>query len=251
MPRKSKKLDDRTTERGQHLINPTGEGEDPVVKAVLSNTFVNGSNVEAARIAVALQELLRGQSLMNARFAEQLDKMNKRMDEMDKASERWETDREKFINEIMDRAEKLKASGFEKDKILAKGSQEFSDAVRAAKVAQATEKIRFDQELAAMPKVQVSSPGVLVMVSENGQTVPRLMNEEVKIKHRKWVLPIARIVEVPLAVAQVLEQRRRVQAETSAREGLLSSNLEGKILDQKWKEVNSKFNSTTDALPVA
>jgi hypothetical protein len=173
------------------------------------------------------------------------------MDEMDRAAERWETDREKFIQETLDRAEKLKATGFEKDKIVAAGAIQMTEAVQKAKAEQAVERVQFEESLRTMPKVIVVSPGELVMVSEGGRQVAKLMNETVKIKDHKWVLPVGKAVEVPLVVKQVLDDRRRLQAETEARQDLLSKHPESGVLDRKWKEINSKFNSTTDTLPTA
>jgi hypothetical protein len=95
----------------------------------------------------------------------------------------------------------------------------------------------------------IVSPGELVMVVENGRQVAKIMDETVKIKHKKWTLPAGRAVEVPLPVAQVLEQRRKTQQETAIREQALSSNMESSKLDAKWKEINSKFNSPTDTVP--
>lgn len=233
-------------------VNVSGQGEDPVIRDMLSEKFTDGSNAEASEIGLALQALLRGQNSMLAnqdQYSRELAQLRQRMDEMDQAARRWEEDREKFVQEVLDKAEKLRAVGNEKDKIIAQGANEFQAAIAKARAEQAVDHIKFEQVLAAQPKVSIVSPGELVMVMENGRQVAKIMNETVKIKHKKWVIPIGKVVEVPLVVAQVLEQRRRTQAETEAREKLLSANLESSKLDEKWKQLNSTFNSTTDTIP--
>lgn len=248
----------RSTARNKELealhskVNPTGEGEDPAVRALLSEQFVQGSNKEALDIALELQKIVRGQNSIlenQEQFSDQMNRLRERMDKMDEAAVRWETDRESFITEVMDKAEKLVATGLEKDRIIAKGSNQMVEAVNNARAEQVTEHLKFEQELAKMPRVTVVSAGELTMVMEGGRQVARIMNETVKIKNHKWVLPAGKAIEVPLVVAQVLEERRRLQAETALREKLLSSNVESSIFNQKWQEINAKFNSTTDTVP--
>ncbi len=235
-------------------VNMSGEGEDPVVRAMLSEKFTKGSNAEAVEIGLALQALIRGQNSVlenQAKQSEELAKLRQRMNEMDEAADKWNNDRENFVQEVLDKAEKLRAADTAKDRIIAQGSAQFTEAIAKAKAEQAVEHVKFEQALAKMPKVNVISAGELVMVVENGRQVAKLMNETVKIKHHKWVLPVGKNIEVPLIVAQVLDERRRLQAETEAREHLLASNSEGSVLDKKWKEINTKFNSSTDNLPLA
>jgi hypothetical protein len=236
------------------MVNPDGTNEDPIVKAMLSDEFVHGTNAEATEIALLMQQLIRGQNAMLAQqgqLSEELSQLRTRMNEMDKAAQRWNDDRENFVQEVLDKAESLRATGSAKDKILAQGANEVQAAIAQARAEQATENIRFEQSLATMPKVMVVSAGELVMVVENGRQVAKIMNETVKIKNHKWVLPVGKATEVPLIVAQVLEHRRQTQEETHAREALLASNVESSVLDRKWKEINSKFNSTTDTVPIA
>lgn len=254
MSRKSKKILKPDEEVLQSLVNADGTGEDPAVRAMLSDKFVEGSNVEATQIALALQQIIRGQNSLLSnqdRFAEELNALHRRMDEMDKAAQAWETDRERFIQEQLDKAESLKATGYDKDKILAKGGQMFTDAVAKARAEHSVELVKFEQQLAAMPKVTIVSGGEIAMVMENGQPAVKLMNEVVKIKNHRWVLPVGQPTEVPLVVKQVLDERRRLQEETRAREKLMSANLESSSFAEKWGEINKKYNSTTDTLPSA
>src|SRR5512139_2233616 len=134
MPRKSKAKKDEQ-EVLNAPVNMSGAGEDPAVKALLSDEFVQGTNSQAVEIGLALQQLIRGQNaLLNNQdqFSTELVQLRKRMDEMDKAAERWQNDRENFVQEVLDKAESLKATGFEKDKIIAKGANAFSEAIAQA-----------------------------------------------------------------------------------------------------------------------
>lgn len=243
---------DRSEEVLRTPVNLDGAGEDQVIKDLVSDKFSKGTNQEALDIGLALQTIIRGQTSLlenQQQFSDELNRLRARMDQMDKAANKWDQDRENFIQEVLDRSEKLIATGIERDKIIAKGSAEYTHAIENAKAEQITDQLKFEQALASAPKVMVVSPGELVMVVEGGRQVAKIMNETVKIKHKKWVLPAGRAVEVPLPVAQVLEQRRRTQQETAAREQALAANLETSKLDAKWREINSTYNSTTDALP--
>jgi hypothetical protein len=118
MPRSKKKLD-KSDEALNSPVNLSGAGEDQVVKDLLSDKFVKGTNAEALEIGMALQQIIRGQSALlenQSAFTDQIAKLRQRMDEMDKAASRWEQDREGFIQEVLDRAEKLRATGDAKDR---------------------------------------------------------------------------------------------------------------------------------------
>lgn len=252
MPRKTKQ---RSMEEVlASPVNPTGQGEDPAVRDLLSSKFVEGSNAEALNIALAIQQIVKGQNSLlenQDRFADDLRRIHQRMDEMDKTADRWNTDREAFVQEVLDRADTLKANGLEKDRIVAKGGIEFQHAVEAARAEQVSQNAAFEMDLARMPKVTVVSPGELVMLTEGGRSVARIMNETVKIKHKKWVLPVGKAVEVPKVVADVLNERRKLQEETAARERVLSANVDNATLEKEWRAINNRYNSTTDTLPTA
>lgn len=225
------------------LVRTDGVGEDPAVKALLSDDFVKGSNVQALEIASSIQQLVRGMNIMQEKFSDQFSKIHKRMDEMDKAAEAWEKDKQKFIEDVLS---KSPPTG---DKDVAKGVETYRNALNEAKAQVVYDRLSFDKAIASMPTVTVVSPGELVTVVEGGRPVNKFMNEVVNIKHRKWVLPVGQAVEVPKLVAEVLNQRRRTQMEQEEREQLLSKRLESDKMREGWEAINKKYNSSTDSLP--
>ena len=82
---------------------------------------------------------------------------------------------------------------------------------------------------------------------EHGQQVSRIIPEEIRIRNKRWVLPVGRAVEVPQVVSDIMIQRRASQDETFKRQDLLSKNLEATKLAEEWNKIGG---STTDAMPL-
>jgi hypothetical protein len=229
-------------------VNMNGVGEDPAVQDLLSDKFVKGTNAEATEIAMALRQIISGQSLLlqnQERQAEEIAKVRTRMAEMDSAAEKWEKDKTAFLQEVADKADRIRTSN--PDRIIANGALEFQNALVQAKAEQAVDKMKFKEMLNRMPKETVISPGELVTVMESGQQVSKLYPEMVSIKGYKFVFQPGVPQEVPKAVADALRNRRASQRENAVREELLSKNLEQPKLQQKWAEINSEYKSPTGA----
>lgn len=226
-------------------VNLNGVGEDPVVKAMLSDQFVNGTNKEALDVALALQQLIRGTDSLLAnqeRFSTELNRLNERMNAMDFSAEKWEKDRQSFMEEVLSKAESLKDPT---QRTTVKGALQMEQAIQQARAEVVSDRLKFEQELATMPRENVVSPGELVQVMEGGRPSMKIMNETVRIKHKVWTIPAGQVIEVPRIVAEVLRDRRLSEKENQERSDLLSKNLENDKLSAKWNEVNSKYKSPT------
>jgi len=227
-------------------VNMSGKGEDPAVQALLSDKFVHGTNTEAAEIAIALRKLISGQGeLLEAqkRQDEQLRLVRQRMHEMDLTAEKWEKDKQAFLQEVFDRADRIRPNNT--DSVIANGAQQMSDAITMAKAKLHTDNLQFKQRLNTMPKETVVSPGELIQVMENGRPVTKLYPEVIRIRTFQWVLQPGVPTEVPSIVADALRDRRRSQDETRERESALMSDSEHGVLERKWAEINKKYNSPT------
>lgn len=249
--RKKKKIDS-SNEVLSKQVRSDGVGEHQVVQDLLSDKFTKGSNREALEISLALQQLVRGQtSLLENQQAlgHEISKVRERMDRIDRDTEKWEKDREGFIQEVLDKAESLKPVN--KDKAVADGVQMYQNALAEATAQVAVKRLKFADQLARSPKVTVISPGEIVQVIENGSPVSKLMNEVVRIKHMQWVLPAGVPTEVPEIVAEVLKNRRRGQQETAERQALMMKNMESGKLNDAWNAINNKYHSPTDVVPGA
>jgi len=233
-------------ERLNSPVNLNGVGEDKVIQDLLSPKFVEGTNVEAAEIAMALRQLITGQSLLlqnQQRQSEEIAKVRQRMSEMDKDAEKWETDKQAFLQEVADKADRIRTTN--PDQIIAKGAILYQDALVQAKAEANVDKMKFHETVAHMPMETVISPGELVTFMENKMQVNKIIPETVRIKDMQWVLQPGIPTEVPKIVAEALRNRRRIEEESRARGEMMGKNLEQGVFQQRWSELNSKYNSPT------
>lgn len=239
----------------------SGQGEDPVVQDLVKGKIRKASNKDALDMALALQQIIRGQESILSKVNEQgeegrktrqeLAELRARMDAMDVAAEKYDADNKKFIQEIMDKAEKLKAVGSDKDKLIAQGAQTYSQEISKARANLVVERQMFDAELERMEQVMVVSAGELQYASVNGQMQAKLFPEEVRIKHRVWTLKPGVPTMVPKVVAQALERKRLTQAETEERQLAMSKNLNGSELEKEQARISQKYGSSQEAVPVS
>lgn len=218
----------------------------PAVRALTDDSFPEKSDLEVSEITVALRELLRGQKTIG----QELSNLRARMDEYDKASEAFNKDQEKFIQEVFDKAQSLRKTGDEYDKEVAKGVKMFENEIKVARAEHVNARLKFEEELRTMPKVTVTSPGVPEIVMRNGAQTPVLFPETIKIKHKTWTLQPGAPTEVPKIVAdryqQILEMRRENQELQSA----LGAQMKDTELFKKLREINEKYGAGPDRFPI-
>jgi hypothetical protein len=251
MPRKSKKtLAAEQAAREVEILNSPIDTSNKAVEALMSPEFEKMSNLDASQVALMLQELVRGQNslLANAeQNAIEIARIRERQDKADQEiAERLEAN-QKFVEEVMDRAESLKRSGEEHDKLIARGVAQYQEARQTAVAKRASKNLAFREQLRNEPKVIVISPGQLITTMDHGHQVTKIMAEEVRVADMRWVLPPGVPVEVPATVAGILEQRRASQIETHKRAELLSRNLEATKLAEEWAKVPG---SKTEPMPL-
>lgn len=251
MPRKSKKvLAAEQAAREAEILNAPVDTSNETVKALMSPEFEKMSNLDASQIALMLQELVRGQNSLLANAQQntiEIARLRERQAEVDREiAERLES-QNKFVEEILDRAESLKRSGEEHDKLIANGVAQFQEARAKAVASKAAKNIAFRQKINSEPKVMVISPGQLVTTMEMGSQVAKIIAEEVRIADMRWVLPPGVPVEVPKTVANYLAERRASQVETAKRAELLSKNLETTKLAEEWSKIEG---SKTEPMPM-
>jgi hypothetical protein len=253
MPKKKLTPAEQEQKEREALESPVrldGKGEHPAVQALLSPEFEQMSNMDAMSVALILQDIVRGQQSLIARYdqtAEEIARLREKQERADKEiAERLEA-QQKFIEDVLDRAEKLQQKGEERDKLIAQGVAQYEKAKQVAAADMATKNLMFDQKLASEPKVTVVWPGEIVTVMEAGQQVVKVAPSEVRIRHRLWRYAPGQTVEVPKTVANFLEQRRASQQETLKRQEILQKNLEAPKLAEEWSKVGG---SKTDAMPI-
>lgn len=237
MPRKNR--EDRIAREQEalnSLVRTDGKGEDPVVRDALSSQFTEGSNQQAAEIAIALRELLSGQKAQS----EEIAKIRARMDAIDKASEKWENDRQRFLDDINAQADKIRGNQVTQDRAKAEAVQQLKAEMANQKLNLITERRLFDEFLERQPTETIVSPGVLITINENGAQVAKLLPEEVRIKHRVFLLPPGVPMDLPKPVAEIIRDRRRLEKSTKARQEALAKNLELGELDKVMKKIDEE-----------
>ena len=228
-------------------VNMSGAGEDPAVKGLLSDEFLTMKDTDALQIANQLKAIIRGQELTLKQF----QAMSARMEKFEDNAEKYENDKQRFLDEVRMNSEKLKEIGDNKINIMANGIKEYEHEVKAARVNAASDNLKFTEFLAKQPKVMVVSPGKLVNVSgAGGSPSSQLMSEEVRIKNKRWVLVPGQMTEVPKVVADVIAQRRQTEQESRRRELVLSKHKEAVEVAEEWNNINKEFNSPAEAIPV-
>jgi hypothetical protein len=247
----------RTPANPETKINITGNGEDQVVRDLLSKDFAKASNLDAVEIALALQAIIRGQDSLleqvkqsgeiGRKAAEEIAHIKEHMALVDQTLESYQNDQQKFIQDTLDRAEKLRKSGDDKDKIIAGAAIDYQNEIKMAGAKNASDLMKFHEEIEKGPKEIVVSSGKFEMATVNGHLEAKLFNEEVRIKDRVWILIPGVPTEVPVFVADALRQRRKQEMETKEREATLSgmNNSAQKVAELNNK-ISQKYNSSAD-----
>ena len=250
MPRKRKV--DNTSEQIERLeseVRLDGVGEDPAVKALVDGTFANATDTEALNISLMLQQIVRGQTsiLSNQdKQAQELSRLREKMDRYDRDAEKWEKNKEKFIDEVNKRAEALRIDDPDKKaQLIAQEAQRIQHTIAATRVESTLNAVKFNAFLEAQPKEIVVSPGVPATIMDNGVQRSVMSPEVIKIKHTKWVLQPGVPTEVPKVVADEFRQRQKSRQETYERKALLNAAApkDNMIVAQKWNEISKKYGS--------
>jgi hypothetical protein len=242
VPKKSKRSSTSPTsdEALNRPIDTTGNDPSPVVNALMSNDFIQASNLDGSQIALLLQQIVRGQDSLLSNQQQMQDEirlLKEKQERIDmEAVERFAAQK-KDIEGILHKASKLKATGDKKDRIVAKGAKMFTDAIKTARASQSSDRLAFEKKMASEPQEMVVSPGQLITAMEGGAQVAKIIPEEVRIKHKLWLLQPGVPTMVPQSVAELLRNRRASQAETAARKELLGKNMEASKLAAGWNNI--------------
>jgi hypothetical protein len=231
-------------ERLSSPVNKDLHGEDPAIAALAK--IPEMTNLEALDIAVALQKILRGQEVQG----EELAKLRQEMARIDKNAKRYEEDREKWLEEINRKADQIRMSESERDKLVATESGRMKKLIEDARAQAVVERQMFDHQLDTEPKVMVTSPGELALVREGPSQVAKLLPEVIGIKHRKWILMPGVPTMVPQTVADRIAQKRRQAVELEERKKAMQAGPDGKFreaheIEASMMDLDGKYNSST------
>lgn len=242
-------------------IPPTASAADvaahhAAAREFLSDEFVTGREADHFDARAALSAILTGIQ----RNSDELAALKQRMEVYDQQAARYEADRQKFIEEVLDQASDLKATGDRRERIKAGGVKQLEQEIKQVNARNASDRLRFEQALAEMPKVKIAHPGRVQMRSVNGLPHPELVPLVIRIKHRVWTLPPGQEIEVPEIVAQRVREIMRSTEETNERKKVLavdgdftrSADKQDLVIAQKLAEIDKRYNTPTlSAFPLA
>lgn len=209
-------------------IRMDGVGEDPVIQKVASSEFSQMSNSEAFDVVIALQQLLRGNASIMANqdgLAQELAAVKAKMAKYDEDARKWDTDRQKFLEEINRKADKLRVTDPSKKAALAADAMNMEKDITAQVRAEvAVAQMQFKRRCETAPRVTIVSPGIQETGMIGDQPVARVVPEVIRIKNATWTLKPNVPTEVPDFVAKRYENIQRERAELAERQNALSAD---------------------------
>lgn len=182
--------------------------EHPAVKDLASEKFLEGDDLEAARIAKAVYKLVAGE--LTQEFEDRFAKYMEWADKREREAQKFEADRQKWFEDLMEKGNKLRAtSEYDKTQVAIK-TQRMFDQARTEAIAEAADaKLKFSQRCAAAPKVTITSYGIPLR-TRNGviyeaEVIPMVVGTTIV----KFALPVGVPTEVPDFVAAEYSRRKR------------------------------------------
>jgi hypothetical protein len=184
-PRKRKKKEALNTpaERQALLDKPIADiaSHHAAARELLSDDFVTGRESDGLDARVALSMLLKGQQEMTSAMQSELAHIRARMDAYDQAAEAWEKDRQRFMEEVISAADKIRPTGERLERAKAEAAQVYSDSIQQARAQRVNKQLQIEAELKTMEQELVVSPGVIEMRSVQGQPQPTLVPQVIRL----------------------------------------------------------------------
>jgi len=214
-----------------------GKGEDPAIAAYLQRAGT-ASPTEVAELSLILDRTLKGDmSWMNdPSKAELVQSLRAKAVAIEDSSRRFNEDREKFMNDAWDKADKAKPRGSKLDETIAKGTKTMENARVAAVANNATKRLRFKHMIEHGPKRKIFVTGNPVMSNQGFHLEPEYIN----IMGFRMVLTPGEH-EVPVPFADRYDDMRRAKEENTKMSQVLSGNLRADELDAKLSAIESEY----------
>jgi len=227
-------------------VRMDGVGESQLVKDLLSDKFVTGSDTYAGGIALQLAQMITGIQATSA----QNEAIMARFDKLERAQDAWNEDKKKFLEEVDKRAASLLTNNPAiKEKYQADWAVAAREAAEQAAAQNALAKLQFDAQLAQEPKETIMSPGIAETQRHGDELIAVIVDEVVSIKHRKWVLPHGQPIEVPQTVAIRYREIQRSKAELRERQNLMKDGKpEANQAAAGWNAISEKYKTGGDRM---
>lgn len=204
----------------------------------------NASEAEALEIMLKLQEIIRGPAALtqNPEMGEQVAKMRQAAAERDRMAKRFESDQAGFIEEVFQRAEKIKPTGERADRIKAEAAKLTKSLMADARRSDSAMKRRLDYLIDHGPKETITVLPKVETVQQGDSIVTKTVPEVIRLRHRAFALP-AGTYEVPKIVAEAYRNILRSRQETEARKAILSSGKRDSEVFQQISRIDQEYGS--------
>jgi hypothetical protein len=174
-------------------INPSGAGEDPAIKALVSNDFVNMKDTDALAVATAVAKIVRGQ--LQEEIDGTMGALKATIAKMEETAQKYENDRLKFAEDLFNDAEKMRKTSNEN---IERDSVNLMEQVQQeARVAAMLKREKIDELVKTSPTVKMMHPGIPIRVRKGGVKTTIMKPFEIRYEHLVFVLPPNKPVDIP------------------------------------------------------
>ena len=221
-----------------------GVGEDPLVRVLLTE-LPTATNERALEIALALQQMLRGEQsyLADPAHADAVPKLREEWAKMDKTAENYDKDPLRFAEEVYDKAMKALPTGDALARLRAEAAQKTKAIYQNAGINRAIERARVDKELQYGPKVEIDVPPMIETRKSGDSYTAVQVPLVLRFKDRTFVLKPGRQT-VPSIVAGCFRQWKRGQDEGTARLQSMQGEGHWGQVKKAWKKLDETYGPT-------
>ena len=218
-------------------VNPTGEGEDPAVKAFLGTAYDNLPDYRQLPVIKEIFKLLNG-GVITSEQEQSFNRMGEILKRRHENEQKFNDNQKLFLENVRDKADGMQLDLESKARLQARVGQQLGELYAEAKASRQSVKQRLDEE----PKETVIWPGRFEII--NGK--PTVVPEVVAIETIRYAYPPSSAVQVPASVASRLRDLARGREEQEDRKKLLSADhmREDKVVAQGWEEINKKYGAS-------
>jgi len=235
-------------------VNPTGVGEDPVIKALFQK-LAYATSEEAVEIALQLQKLVRGPASMldDPEQSDALNRIRAEASAHDAATHKYEENQAKFVEDEWDKAQSLlPPEGPARDKLRATGAQITEKAMQHAAIIEANHRQRLDYELKYGPTETITVTGQMTMVRQ-GESMKMIVEPvTIGLHHRVFKLGPG-TYDVPAPIAALYRNRVRGQAQVAEMEAAMAPREGAEGMDTamvgRLNEISRRYKSPMELIP--
>lgn len=198
-------------------INMSGAGEDPAIKALVSDDFINMNDTDALAVALAVAKVVRGQ--LQEEIDGTLGSLKATIAKMEETAKKYEEDRIKFAEEIFNQAEIHRRT--DNDRISVESADLMAQVQQEARAAAILKREAIDEKVKISPTVKMIHPGVPVRVRKGGNKVTIMKPFEIRYEHLVFVLPPNQPTEIPKFIYDAfMEKQEQMQKKDKLKEAL-------------------------------